>query len=186
MKKLLVALMVMMSVGALNAQSKIGHVNSTKLLDSLPSRKVAIKTLEEFGAAGEKELQEKENDLKKMYEKYQKDMNTLSPVMRQYEEERIQKKQQELQVREQELQQQMSLLSNELNAPILKRMQKAVDIVADRKKLNYILDESQAIYFKGGTDLTAEVMVELLKIDAEETKTAGGGTTPTPNPAPKK
>ena len=50
-------------------------------------------------------------------------------------------------------------------------MQKAVDIVAERKKLNYIIDESQAIYFKGGMDLTSEVLVELLRLDAEETKT---------------
>lgn len=170
MRKLIIALIVMMSVGTLSAQSKIGHINSNKLLDTLPSRKVAIQTLEDFGAAGEKELTEMENELQKIYQDYQAKGKTLSEVMRQYEEERIQKKQQALQVREQELQQQMSGLSSELNAPILKRLQKAVDIVAERKKLNYIFDESQAIYSKGGTDLTNEVMVELLRIDAEETK----------------
>lgn len=170
MRKLIIALIVMMSVGTLSAQSKIGHINSNKLLDTLPSRKVAIKTLEDFGAAGEKELTEMEGELQKIYADYQAKGKGLSEVMRQYEEERIQKKQQALQVREQELQQQMSGLSSELNAPILKRLQKAVDIVADRKKLNYIFDESQAIYSKGGTDLTNEVMVELLRIDAEDTK----------------
>lgn len=181
MKKLLVALMVMMSVGALNAQTKIGHVNSTKLLDSLPSRKEAIKSLEEFGAAGEKELQGMEEELQKAYAKYMAEKDKLSPLMRQYEEERLQKLQQKLQEREQELQQQMSLLSNELNAPILKRMQKAVDIVAERKKVNYVIDESQALYVKGGIDLTAEVRVELLALDKAET---GGSTAPTPAPAP--
>jgi outer membrane protein len=170
MKKLIVALMVVMSAGALNAQVKMGHINSTKLLDTLPSRKDAIKQLEDFGAAGEKELQEKEGDLQKSYTKYMAEKEKLSPVMRQYEEERLQKKQQELQTLEQDLQQRMSIMSTDLNAPILKRMQKAVDIVAERKKMNYIIDESQAIYFKGGTDLTNEVMIELLRLDAEETK----------------
>lgn len=170
MKKLIIALIVMMSVGTLSAQSKVGHVNSTKLLDTLPSRKAAIKTLEEFSLAGEKELQDLETELQKMYEKYQKEGKGLSDVMRQYEEERIQKKQQALQGREQELQQQMSMMSTELNAPILKRLQKSVEIVADRKKINYVIDESQALYSKGGTDLTSEVMTELLRIDAEETK----------------
>ncbi|TXI88199.1 MAG: OmpH family outer membrane protein [Crocinitomicaceae bacterium] len=187
MKKLLVALVVMMSVGALNAQIKIGHINSTKLLDTLPSRKAAIKTLEEFGAAGENELKEAETALQAMYNKYQKDGPTLSPIMRQYEEERIQKKQQELQIREQELQQQMSMLSNELNAPILKRMQKAVDIVAERRKMNYIFDESQAIFSKGGTDLTNEVMIELLALDAADMKKASGTTPVAPEAVtPKK
>jgi outer membrane protein len=170
MKKLLVAFIVMMSIGTLNAQTKMGHVNSTKLLDTLPSRKAAIKTLEEFGVAGEKELQDMEADLQKTYQAYMQKGQTLSEVLKQYEEERIQKKQQALQAREQELQQQMSALSSELNAPILKRLQKAVDIVADRKKINYVIDESQALYFKGGTDLTSEVLVELLKLDAEAIK----------------
>ena len=122
MRKLIIALIVMMSVGTLSAQSKIGHINSNKLLDTLPSRKVAIKTLEDFGAAGEKELTEMETELQKIYQEYQAKGKTLSEVMRQYEEERIQKKQQALQTREQELQQQMSALSSDLNAPILKRL----------------------------------------------------------------
>lgn len=170
MKKIIFALIVMMCVGTVSAQSKIAHVNSTKLLDTLPSRKAAVKTLEDFGNAGEKELQEMETELQKAYEKYIKERETLSKVMQQYEEERLQKKQQAIQMREQELQQQMQKLSGDLNAPILKRLQKAVEIVSDRKKLNYVIDESQALYFKGGQDITSEVMVEILRLDAEETK----------------
>lgn len=170
MRKLLVALMVVMSAGALNAQTKVGHINSTKLLDTLPSRKVAIKQLEDFSAAGEKDLMDKEAELKKAYDKYMAEREKLSPVMRQYEEERLQKKQQDLQTLEQDLQQRLSIMSNELNEPILKRMQKAVEIVAERRKLNYIIDESQAVYSKGGTDVTSEVMTELLRLDREETK----------------
>ncbi len=50
MKKLLLALAVMFSVGVVNAQSKVAHVNSQKLLDTLPSRKVALNKLKEFEA----------------------------------------------------------------------------------------------------------------------------------------
>jgi outer membrane protein len=170
MKKLILAMILMMSFGAVYSQQKIGHINSQKLLDTLPSRKEAVKQLRSFEEAGINELQEMEADLEKAYRKYMADQGTLTPVMRQYEEERIQKKQQALQMREQELQQQISMLGNELNAPILKRVQKAVDIVADRKKFNYIIDESVTLYFKGGIDLTSEVMTELLRIDLEETK----------------
>ncbi|MBP6460412.1 MAG: OmpH family outer membrane protein, partial [Crocinitomicaceae bacterium] len=63
---------------------------------------------------------------------------------------------------------QMQLLGNELNAPILKRVQKAVDHVATAKKFNYVIDETSTLFFKGGTDLTNEVLVELLKLDATE------------------
>jgi outer membrane protein len=170
MKKLLFLVVTMMSLGTVVAQSKIAHVNSQKLLDTLPSRKEAMKTLGEFENSGINELKEMEEDLQKTYTKYMADKDKLSPVMQQYEEERLQKKQYAMQQREQELQQQIQKLGQDLNTPILKRVQKAVDIVSERKKLNYVIDESVTLYFKGGTDITSEVLVELLKIDAEETK----------------
>lgn len=170
MKKLIVVLVALMSLTQLSAQTKIAHVNSQSLLDTLPSRKVAMKQLQEFEAAGMKELDEMNADFQKAYQKYAAEQGTLSPVMRQYEEERLQKKQYAMQQREQELQTQMQNLSSELNAPILKRVQKAVDIVAERKKFNYVIDESVTLFHKGGTDITSEVLTELLRLDAEETK----------------
>jgi outer membrane protein len=174
MKRIVFLLVTIISLSSLMnqaaAQTKIAHVNSQKLLDTLPSRKMAMKTLQEFEAAGVSELKEMEDDLQKAYTKYVAEKDKLSPVMQQYEEERLQKKQYAMQQREQELQQQISNLGNDLNAPILKRVQKAVDIVSERKKLNYVIDETVTLYFKGGTDITAEVLTELLKLDAEETK----------------
>lgn len=166
---------------------KMGHINSTKLLDTLPSRREAIKVLEDFGRRGEQELQDAETAFQKEVQIYTQNQPKNPATVNQYEEERLQKKQMALQQREQELQQQMSLLSNELNAPILKRMQEAVDIVAARTKINYIIDESQALYSKGGTDLTSQVMTELLRLDREATKSPattapvqGTGTTTAP------
>jgi outer membrane protein len=170
MKKLLFLVVTIMSLSSVMAQSKVAHVNSQKLLDTLPSRKAAMKTLGEFETSGVNELKEMEEDLQKAYTKYMAEKDKLSPVMQQYEEERLQKKQYALQQREQELQTQIANLGQDLNTPILKRVQKAVDIVSERKKLNYVIDESVTLYFKGGMDITNEVMTELLRIDAEETK----------------
>jgi Skp family chaperone for outer membrane proteins len=52
----------------------------------------------------------------------------------------------------------------------LDRVQKSVEIVSDRKKLNYVIDESTTLYYKGGMDITNEVIIELLRLDAEATK----------------
>lgn len=165
MKKLLVALVVMMSVGAVQAQSKFGHVNSQALLDTMPSRKAAMKELGELEERSVKELQEMEAELQKIYATYMATQGTSSPVVRQMDEERIQKKQQALQQREQELQQMISARNTELNTPILKKVQDAIAIVAERKKLSYVIDETVTLYFKGGVDLTAEVRTELLLLD---------------------
>jgi outer membrane protein len=152
------------------AQVKMAHVNSQKLLDTLPSRKEAMKKLQEFEAAGVKELQEMEADFNKALADYEKKRPDLSPMLIKIEEEKLMKKQQNIQDRQESLSQEMQIYSQELNKPILERVQKAVEIVSDRRKLNYVIDESVTLYFKGGTDVTAEVVVELLRLDAEATK----------------
>ncbi|MFT5581348.1 MAG: outer membrane protein [Psychromonas sp.] len=168
MKKLLVVLLVMFGASSAMAQQKVGHVNSQELLDSLPSRKVAIVRLKDFETSGAKELQEMELDLQKAYAKYEKERPSMSPVIQQIEEEKIMRKQQSLQDREQSLNREMQAVSQDLNAPILERVQKAVKIIAERKKLSYVIDESVTLYFDGGIDITAEVMVELMKLDQLE------------------
>jgi outer membrane protein len=160
MKKLLLALAVMFSVGTVMAQSKVAHVNSQKLLDTLPSRKVAMTKLQDFETNGVKELQEMEADFNAALAKYEKDRPGMTPMLIKIEEEKLMKKQQNLQDREQALNQEMQIYSQELNKPILERVQKAVEIVSDRKKLNYVIDESVTLYFKGGMDITSEVIVE--------------------------
>jgi outer membrane protein len=167
MKKLVVVFAIFVSLTSI-AQSKIGHVNTQQLLDTLPSRKAAMSQIEDFEKRGMEELKEMEAELQKKYSKYMAEQATLTPVLKQYEEEQIQKKQQAMQQREQELQQKMQQLGNELNEPILKRVKKAIEIVAARKKLSYVLDETSTLYFAGGINITSEVMAELLRLDAIE------------------
>lgn len=160
----------MFSVGTVMAQSKVAHVNSQKLLDTLPSRKIAMTKLQEFETNGVKELQEMEADFNAALAKYEADRPKMTPVEIKIAEDKLMKKQQNLQDREQSLQQEMQLYSQELNKPILERVQKSVEIVSERKKLNYVIDESVTLYFKGGMDITSEVIVELLRLDAEAMK----------------
>ncbi len=170
MRKLVLAFLVVLGSTAVMAQSKVGHVNSQKLLDTLPSRKAAIEKLKEFEMSGIKELQEMEADFNAALAKYEQNRANMSPVIQKIEEEKLMKKNQAIQEREQSLNQEMQIYSQELNKPILDRVQKSVELVAERKKLNYVIDESVTLYFKGGTDITQEVLVELLRMDAESMK----------------
>jgi outer membrane protein len=165
MKKIIVAIAVVFSLGAVMAQSKLAHVNSQALLDTLPSRKVAIQKLQEFERNGVNELKEMEADFNVAVAKYEADRPNMSPVIIKIEEEKLLKKQQVLQEREQSLNQEMQAYSQELNQPILEMVQKAVEMVAERKKMHYVIDESVTLYFKGGSDITSEVITELLKMD---------------------
>ena len=165
MKKLILAFLIVFSVGSISAQNKVAHINSQELLDTMPSRRVAIQKLQEFETAGINELKEMEMDFNQAYGKYQASLPTMSPVIQKIEEEKLMKKQQSLQDRQQSLQQEIEIYSQELNAPILDMVQKAVKIVSERMKIAYVVDESTLMYFDGGTDITDAVITELLKMD---------------------
>ncbi|NBW72479.1 MAG: OmpH family outer membrane protein [Flavobacteriia bacterium] len=169
MKNILIAISLIISASSF-AQSKIGHVNSQILLDTLESRKQAIKELDAYKLEGMKELQEMNKAFEAAYVIFQQKEKDLSPVLLKMEQEKMGRKQQELEARQQELEKGLQIYNDELNKPILDRITKAIEIVADRKKINYIIDESATLYSKGGIDCTAEVMIELLRLDAEAIK----------------
>jgi outer membrane protein len=167
MKKLVLILIAVISVQVVSAQSKIAHVNTQELLDTMPSRKQAIKEIRAFQEEGMKELMEMEDQLRKLYQEYQVAQEKgESPLMLEMKAKKIQAKEQAYQERQGTLEQDLQILSNRYNEPILQRVQEAVKIVSERKKLNYVLDISSTL-FASGDDITKEVMVEVLRLEKE-------------------
>jgi len=154
----------------LNAQMKIAHVNSQSLLDSLPSYLKAESDLKKFQDDGVAELSVLEKQINDAYVRLDGIKGDLTPTMLKIEQEKIMGLEQRYQQTQSLLQQQLQTLANEYNQPILDRLQKAVEIVADRKKVNYVLDVSKLLYSKTGIDITAEVKSELARLDAEAMK----------------
>lgn len=164
MKNVLLGLFVVIGFSTL-AQTKIGHVDSQKLLDTLPSRKEAIRKLDSMKLAGMEELKIMDADFQKAYQDYLPKQGSMSPAERQIVEGRLMQKQQMLEATQASLEEGLQLRSEELNKPILDNVQKAIDIVAERNKLNYVLDVSATMYSKKGIDITNEVITELLLLD---------------------
>ena len=155
MKNILIAISLIISASSF-AQSKIGHVNSQILLDTLESRKQAIKELDAYKLEGMKELQEMNKAFEAAYVIFQQKEKDLSPVLLKMEQEKLGRKQQELESRQQELEKGMQNYNQEIEnnlqkrneeliTPILAMVKKAVAIVADRNKLSYIIDESSTL-----------------------------------------
>lgn len=166
MKNLFAVVLFVLGAGMSFGQSKIGHVNSQQLLEGMESRKAAIVKMQEFEKNGYEELQTMQTDLETSYAEFEKKAGDLSPILKKIEEEKLMKKQQALQERQQSLQTEMQAYSEELNAPILQMLQDAVKRVAKAKKLNYVIDVTQAL-FANGEDITEAVKVELKKLDDE-------------------
>ncbi len=162
MKKFLLAIVLVLSAGASMAQNKIAHINTQAVLDTMPERIEAIESLQKFETAGIQELKEMQADLQAAYEYYEANVNDWSPVIRKIEEDKIGKKEQAFQERQRSLDAEMQAYSNELNAPILEKVQKAVESVAKAKKFDYVVDASVMLY-ANGEDITDAVITEVLK-----------------------
>lgn len=174
MKRLFFALVIALAATtSVQAQSKIAHVNSQKLLDTMPSRKKGIEEITFIEKKGIEELTEMDAAVKKAYEEYAKLPAGTAQSVVQYSQDRVSKLQQALETRNAELEQQMQDLSQKLNVQVIASVKEAVDIVARKKGLNYVIDETSALYVSGA-DITNEVIVELLKIDARKTAEQGG------------
>lgn len=164
MKKFLAGLMMLLSFGVM-AQSKIGFVDTQSLLDTMPSLKAAEEKFMAFEEEQYMELQALQQEGEKMYKEYELKKGDMTPVIRQSKENQLMEKEQQIQKFAQTMQQTLQAYRAELNQPILDRVQEAVKIVAARKKLDMVVDQATTLYFNDTLDITAEVAVELLKLD---------------------
>lgn len=169
MKNILAGLVILMSFGTM-AQVKIGFVDSQKLLDTMPSRKIAT----EKYLTHEKELAEEIRAMDAELQKLIKDLETnggnKTPVLRQAAEKKIMEKERQLEERYESVQQELQAFGNELNKPILNRIQKAVSTVAERQKLSMVVDKSSTLYSAADMDITSAVAVELIRLEQEIAK----------------
>jgi len=166
MKKTLSLVALLFVTNLAISQSKVAHVNSQSLLDTMPSRGLALKEIKEIEDEFKLELNGMYEEYEKTRAKLEAERATLSPTIIKSREANLMNLGQRIQEREQTVQSELQVRAQELNQPIFDRVKQAVDIVADRKKLNYVIDASNMLYSKGGMDITGEVVIELLKLDA--------------------
>lgn len=175
MKKLLLIALLFASIGMVNGQTILAHINTQKVLDTMPSRKKAMKEVSDFRDKSIKELQDTQTQLQADYSKLQEQKDNMSPTAYKFEEQRLMKKSQDFQNRQQELDQQIQQLSQELNAPILKEVQDAVAKVSKAKNIDYVIDQTSLLY-SNGLDITNDVIKEVLRVEAANAQKASTTT----------
>lgn len=176
MKKLLFTLFVAVAASfAVNAQTKIAHVNSAKLIDTMPSQKKATQELTFLQQKGVEEVKELETIAMKAINDYRALPADSPQSVKDYTAQKAQKAQDNYETRREQIEAQLANMSQVLDQKILASVKEAVKIVAARKGLNYVIDQSSALY-ASGTDITNEVISELLRIDAKNS----AASTPAP------
>lgn len=173
MKRIIIIIIAIFGLGVFNsnAQSnlKFAHVDYVKVIDSLPSKITADKDLQSFLDNGQKTLEEMQISFEEEYQKYLAEKDSISPLMQEIREKNLMEQQQLIQYKSETLEGDLQTLNNRLYKPIEDNFNLAVKNIAQKYKLNYILEVNSILYVDGGLDLTKEVKAEVIRLEAIRT-----------------
>lgn len=159
LKTLIAALSLVLAAGVAQAQNKVAVVDMQKAVQATSAGKKAKTELETEFNKKKKELEKKEADLKKMGEDLERKKAVLS-------EDAFQKKQGEFQEEMMKYrdivgksQLEIQKKERDLTAPILDKMRKVIEKIAQDKNYDLVVEKTQMVLFAGkGVDITDDVI----------------------------
>jgi len=133
-----VALFVMSGVA--QAQVKIAHVNTAEILDAMPDKAKAEKSLENYYNELQSQLQTMATEYQNKMQDYEANQATMSNLVKQSKEKEIVDLQNRIQQFQANAENEFEGKRAELLKPILDKIQSAINTVGKEKGYTYILD----------------------------------------------
>ena len=166
MKKVLVILTLVCSTFAAQAQTKVGHINSSNLLEMLPEADSIQKQLAQVQEMWQRILAEKETEAKTKYNALmiiidKPSVSNREKEIKTQEVENLQKQYQELQKRAND---DLQIKQEELLSPLLEKVKKTISEVAKANGYAYVMDTTEGsgiIYSDSSFDLMPLVKAKL-------------------------
>ena len=141
------------------AQSRIGFVNSDRVMRDAEPAVRAQKRLEKEFEPREKELQQRADKLKSLQEELEKNAVTMSDAQRKSSEREFNDQNREFQRRQREFREDLNSRRNEELAAVLDRANKVIKQIAENENYDIIFQE--AVYASPRIDLTDKVIKAL-------------------------
>jgi len=169
-KAIAIVAVVFFSFGAASAQQKIGHINSSAILQAMPEVKTADASFETFRKAKLAELEAMDKERQAKIAAFQEKYKTLTETNQEVLGKELEGLNQEIQTMEQRIsemdqkaQQDLGAKREELYKPILAKAEVAIKAVSKEKGFAYVFDTANqgVVYFDGGEDLTPLVKTKL-------------------------
>lgn len=146
MKKTLIVLFVALFAfaGSTYAQSivKLGHINSTDLMEIMPGRDSAQAVLQKEAQEAEEHITLMQQELETKYNRYQERQEGWSQQIRESEMNQIQDMNKRIMEYQQSAQKQLQDRNEELFKPIVDRAKAAIAEVAKENGYSYIFDSA--------------------------------------------
>ena len=146
--------------GLSTADTKIGFVNTEKLLREAPFSIAAQKRLEKEFSAREQELQKMAKQARDVQGQLDKEGVTMSETERKNKERELANLNREFQKQSREFREDLNLRRNEELSQIQERARKVIVEIAKTEKYNIIIEQA-AVYVDPKNDITDRVMKAL-------------------------
>lgn len=159
-------IVILVAVATLaNAQkaSKIGHIDFGKVLELMPGQDTVKVVMEKYVQSLQGELQTMQSELEMKGADYQKNVATMSSIIKSTKEKEITDLQGRIEAFQQSAQQDLQAKQTELVTPFVNKAKQAIKDVAKEGGFAYILNsvEDLVLYSEGGEDVTPLVKKKL-------------------------
>lgn len=160
LRKSLITAFVLFSVaGAVQAESKIGFINSQRILAESPQAARAKKRIEKDFEKRDQELQRMGKQIQSLQETLDKNAATMAESERRAKERELADLTRDIQRKQREFREDLSQRQNEEMAAIFERVNKVIKQLAETEKYDLILQD--AVYFNPRIDITDKVIKAL-------------------------
>ncbi len=160
LKKILCSGVVLIAISTVAlAETKIGFVNSQKILNDAPQAARAKKKIEKDFEKRDQELQKLAKQLQSMQENLDKNAVTMAEGERRNKEREFADLNRDFQRKQREFREDLSQRQNEEMASIFERVNKIIKQIAEAEKYDIIFQE--AVYANPRIDITDKVIKAL-------------------------
>ena len=177
MKKILIVLGLLYAGHQVNAQQKIGYINSEELIMAMPEAKKADADITAYAKTFQDQLQAMQKELETKYKAYEAGVKTMTEAMKDVKEKELTDLQNRIQSVQQGAEEKIAAKRQDMLKPITEKADAAIQAVAKEKGYSYILDANAGgiIYALPTDNIIADVKNKL-----------GIKEAPATSPAPKK
>ena len=164
LKNLILAVIcVFLSSLSADAQSKVAHINTQELVESMPEMMSAKSELEKLAKTYETDIQAMATELQSKIKQYDAESSTKTDEENGKRLQEVQSMEQSIRQYQAQAQQDLQKKEIELLRPITEKAKDAILKVGNGQGFDYVLDSSQGqgVIMANGKDLLADVKSEL-------------------------
>ena len=163
LKTLFIAIAMFFGAQAATAQTKVGHIDVSALMSTMPAMKAAEAQLTKLKDSYDAEYKKLVTEYQTKAAQYQKEAETAGDVLNQTRSQEMQDMGGRIQKYQTDAEKSLQDKSIELQKPLMEKAQAAIQKVARAKGIQYVLDSSlgSGVLLADGTDLLADVKKEL-------------------------